>query len=205
MKESGKIIDLNLLIQKHPKEVQKWIESILLEETDFPENFNWLGLAEVSGSIARDKIESEDFNLGYSWAEISIFIYDLLANSTQNLSERLSFQESSMLLRTCLIKKSGSREGDFILDKNIIINWFFDNLEFKSIVDLENEISSISKLQESDKLTKLPENIGEYIERIKNLRNIKRRLSIIKLLSENDQINLSISLKDWISKWGEIP
>jgi hypothetical protein len=205
MKESGTIVDLNLLIQKHPKEVQKWMESILLEETDFPENFNWLGLAEASGSIARDKIESEDFNLGYSWAEISIFTYDLLANSTQNLLERLSFQESSMLLRTCLIKKSGSREGDFILDKNIIINWFFDNLEFKSIVDLENEISSINKLQESDKSTKLPENLGEYIERIKNLRNIKRRLSIIKVLFENDQTNLSISLKDWISKWREIP
>jgi hypothetical protein len=198
-------IDLNSLVQREPQEIKSLIDQFVSGENVFPENFNWLGLAELSGSMAREKADLSSFNLSCSWAEISICIYEILANLSTNLSEKFAFEESSMFLRANLIKKFGAKENDFVLDQNEILNWFHRNLGFMTIQEFKEEILIANELKSRLSSVELPEEIQNYTNLVKRLRSIKRSLSIVKLIAESEKVVLSPQVSQWISVWKNIP
>jgi hypothetical protein len=205
MSKMSDSIDLNSLAQREPQEIKSLIDQFVSGENVFPENFNWLGLAELSGSMAREKADLSSFDLSCSWAEISICIYEILANLSTDLSEKFSFEESSMFLRANLIKKFGSKENDFLLDQNQILNWFYRNLGFKTIQEFKEEILIANELKSRLSSVELPEEIQKYINLVKKLRNIKRSLSIVKLIAESEKVVLTSEISQWILMWKNIP
>lgn len=47
---------LKTLLQQDIEQVQSWLKSVLLEQEQVPENFNWLGLAEICTFNAQELV-----------------------------------------------------------------------------------------------------------------------------------------------------
>jgi hypothetical protein len=47
---------LRILLQKNAEQVQSWLKIVWSEQQQVPENFNWLGLAQVSTSRVQELV-----------------------------------------------------------------------------------------------------------------------------------------------------
>ncbi|MCC5647993.1 hypothetical protein LC607_34850 [Nostoc sp. CHAB 5824] len=195
---------LKTLLQQDVEQVQSWLKSVLSEQEQVPENFNWLGLAESSTFNAQELVgkSNEDNLSSLAWAEVSISIYEFLAKNNSRFSDR--YLSSSMSLRAYMIIRIGTISGHSILDIEQILDWFFARLEFSY------EEALIKATAWRDALSKNnPEDNQKYfdanLEDIKILRDIKNRLIIIKLLYDNKKIDTTKELNAWISLWEKLP
>lgn len=87
------------------------------DDSLFPADFNWLGLAECGVTRARN---DEDDSDSLIWALIAITTYDQLAFADQDSL----FDVSSMYCRISMIARHGIRENDRILDPSFVFEWF---------------------------------------------------------------------------------
>ncbi|MBE9041397.1 hypothetical protein IQ235_11450 [Oscillatoriales cyanobacterium LEGE 11467] len=185
---------LNHLLCQDVEIVREWLTSIIENKTKLPDNFNWLGLAEVAASRAR-KIVLELTEKSLQWAEISIATYEILDRiDTSVRSGDSSYTNSAMWLRVYLIGHLGF-QNDRILNPQIIFDWFFSSLE----------ISCLEACQKSQKWRlflfqkqKCQLNYSE-IQEILQLRRIREKLKFIKFLLESypELVDKDVSL--WLS------
>lgn len=171
---------LNNLEQQKPSKIIELIRSIKEERVSIPENFNWLGLAQVSSLNART-----DKTNNLLWAMVAIEAYNF---SMKNVDCRESNLRSIMFLRVYFIERYGSKINDPILDFNQVVQWFFQSLtislnEAKEIADNWNELD---------------------IDKIKELRKIKNRLAVFKELSTS-LLEPYPELREWIMIYNKLP
>ncbi|MBW4577689.1 MAG: hypothetical protein KME08_20850 [Aphanothece sp. CMT-3BRIN-NPC111] len=193
---------LNYLLQQDATQVQAWLKSIWTGQQQIPEEFNWQGLAYIAADKARGDSTSTSDSPSLEWAKVAISVYDLLAKKYSESSGFDSFIRSSMMLRAYLILKLGATPGDLVLDPNLIVNWFFDNLKisFKEAWTIASDWRTLSR----DKFKELMQN-KQQIEKLRELREIKNRLGAIKLLSQSKQFTLDEEISNWLSLQEKLP
>jgi hypothetical protein len=189
---------LKSLLQQNPEQVQSWLKNIWAEQKPVPEKFNWLSLAELSASKAREMAfnENEYSSSSIDWADVSTSVYEFLAHKHPEFSP--GYLSCSMNLRAEMIVKFGAVSNNSVLDAQIIINWFFDNLEISyedALIKTKNWRDTLA----SNDVAKIKNKFETDMEDMKKISFIKNRLNTIKVLSQSKDFHLSEELNNWIS------
>ena len=175
MKSSKDAVQLlNSLVTESPGNVLTWINKVH-KGLKVPEDFNWLGLAEVSSHHARSKNNIE-------WAKIGVDLYEHLAK-TANCREKYALLLSAMHLRAFFILKRGAVPKDPILDIEILVQWFVTSVNIS--------------LNEAEKKAGNWKNLS--IEKIRELRDIKNQLAIFKELASKGLVNSYPEITRWLA------
>ena len=151
---------------------------------------SWLLLADVSSAKAR-KGENNAGLFDRTWAEVATAIYDRLAEAAEQKKPGSgeSLRISSMMLRAGAIAKYGIVPNDSVLDVNLILQWFWDNIK-ESREDVEQKAANWKTLP---------------IAEIRELRQLKNRLKVIAALASGDKYVLDEQLKSWLSLREKLP
>jgi len=150
------------------------------------DEFNWLGLAQSSAQNARgesDRVEA------LKWAAISLSAYRYLATERDVKGGFNSYELSAMYLRAAMICQFGVVIDHPVLDIQAIMMWFGERTSFER----QKLISVI------DQWRLLP------IQQIRELRQIKNRLSVIELLMDNGYLEDDTELQEWVILKKQLP
>lgn len=164
-------------------QIQHWLDAVLQSELSAPPDFNWLGLAEMFTT----RVTANPSRTGLQWAYLAVRVYDHLLETTD---AQESLGNSQMMVRAYMINHLGSLAKDPVLDSNILMHWFFQQLT----------ISFADAVQQLDEWPK------RRIEWIRNLRQIKNRLSILMPLYQKGQLTTTDGeLSKWFSIYSKLP
>jgi hypothetical protein len=167
-------------------EIKAWLQSISANNSGLPQHFNWwLGLGEVAYSKA---FQAELPNL--EWAEVAITAYENVNRYSPNGCD--SCMVSAMMLRARLISTLGTRPDDEILDSQVIIDWFLEKLPM-----LREEAENKIKLPLKELYDRYPKDMIE-------LRKIKNRLNVLRVLYENG-FQFDEELIVWLNMQDKLP
>jgi hypothetical protein len=100
---------------------------------------------------------------------------------------------SAMTLRVYLIDNFGDLKGNYVLDSQIIINWFYNSLDLTFDEVLE-ESSLWNNLNHEEKILRLKTSPDNMIK----IMRIKNRLVVIDSLQKTEKIELNDDLKLWL-------
>ena len=142
------------------------------------------GIGEGAALQARTK-------LNIDWANVAVRSYEYLAQIGTS-SERNSALSSAMNLRAFLISKLGLSRGHPVLDPEIIIKWF--NAESKYSLSQLREM-----LGKGAPWKSLPEH--DVLE----LRRIKNRINVLRVLADNSKLAAHTDLESWLRLWNQLP
>jgi len=190
MTQSPPTISIDRILEQNPKSVLAWVKNTLSAQTTVPQDFNWLLLADVSSESAR-KGENNAGLFDRPWAEVATAIYDRLAEAAEQKKPGSgeSVRISSMMLRAGAIAKYGIIPNDSVLDVNLILQWFWDNIK-DSRQNVEQKAANWKTLP---------------IAEIRELRQLKNRLKVIAALANSDKYVVGEELKAWLSLPEKLP
>lgn len=186
MSDKNNIPSVTELFTLEPAEVQSWLDSVLSCRERLPKDFNWRLLAENSAHLARWSDDVE-------WARVGIRVYDWLHSLDPH------HNDSSMTLRAYFIERLGGVSNDPLLDPNVILRWFYENLPM-SFVEAEQGIPKCTE-------TIAKGNIQgpDDLQLCRELRQIKNKLNIIALLVESEAVCPDNELQKWLEIRTKIP
>jgi hypothetical protein len=173
------------LLQLDASELLAWQKDAWTGKLPIPEEFNWLGMAEVAAFNANSKINREK---SLQWAKVAISTYEYLIKNA-DLAGKNSFVCSLMNLRACMIIRHGTVPQDCVLDIKHVIDLFFFNTHM-SYTEAATKATAWKDLSMRD---------------IQELRRIKNRLSALKLLSDTGKIIPNQELKNWLHLREQLP
>ena len=181
---------INSIIEKSGYEALVWLESVRYGKIKVSNGFNWLLLAEVSGSNVRGNSETTE-TLNLLWGIFSISVYELLAERT---TEKFSYQLSAMFYRANIISHFGEIKGHYFLDSNIILEWFYQesNISINDALDYSLYFRDLLK-NKNIETEKLDHNKMLLIRRIKNM------LNMIQILQDSNFVRLDSHFSSWLS------
>ena len=190
MTQSPTTISLDRILEQNAESVLIWVNNIFSGQTTEPQGFNWLLLADVASAKAR-KGENGSGLCDRKWAEVAIAIYDRKANEADRKKPGSgeSFTISSMMLRAAAIEKQEVISDRPVLDVNLILEWFWDNIK-ESQEDVEKKAANWKTLP---------------IAEIRELRKLKNRLKVIAALSDTDKYVLDEKLNNWLVLRDRLP
>jgi hypothetical protein len=188
---------LKFLLKQNPEQVQSWLKNVWIEQKQVPEKFNWLSLAELSAFNARELAanKSEYNSPSIAWADVATSVYEFLADKHPEFSP--GYLSCSMNLRADMIAKFGAVSSNSVLNTEIIINWFFDNLEI-SYQEALIKITDWRDTLASNDVAKIKNKFETDMEDMKKISFIKNRLNTIKILSQSKHFHPSEELNNWI-------
>jgi hypothetical protein len=190
MTQSPPTISIDRILEQNPESALAWAKNTLSAQTTALQDFNWLLLADVSSESAR-KGENNAGLFDRPWAKVATAIYDRLAEAAEQKKRGSdeSLRISSMMLRAGAIAKYGIIPNDSVLDLNLILQWFWDNIK-ESREDVEQKAANWKTLP---------------IEEIRELRQLKNRLKVIAALANSDKYVLDEELKSWLLLREKLP
>jgi hypothetical protein len=164
------------------QQVAAWLDGRAIGEPVEGEYFNW----ELFAFTAAARAHEERSLLS---ARIALVVYGVLAERASS-RESHSLMLSAMNLRASMIREFGSREGDDVLDSEIIVAWF-QRIATMSIEDA-------AKASAVD-LRTLP------MEMLRKLRDIKNALNVVALVSEMGGVQKHPELESWLQLRTRLP
>ena len=176
-------MDIDSLINQSGAEVLIWVRKNL----DVAKDFNWALLAEVSSAKASfDGAGNKLSTIDTDWLRVGIEIYDYLASHDKD--ERVSsYFHNSMNIRVTLVLNVCDEK---IKEKelHIIEQWFINSLPYSY-----------------DEVLLLKDSWKNNIDVMRNLRNIKSNIHILKRLDDSGVSFLNPNIRDWINIMGSLP
>lgn len=157
-------------------QVRAWLDGLVIGEPVQGEHFNWDGFAFTAAARAR-----EERSLG--WAHIALLIYGALAVRPPGGSTH-SIMSSAMSLRAWMIEELGAREGDAVLDPEIIHDWFL-------------ELADIP-LEEAARIANLPDWNVVPTKMLLKLRYIKSALNTLSTIADSGVTQRHPELHVWL-------
>jgi hypothetical protein len=178
--------NLQTMLNNGPEWLDEWLRQFE-EGKQSPDN--WMnGVSEAAAQAAERKASLE-------WADIAIRASDLLARVGPH--ERELALDRAMRLRASLIVKMGSSPGHPVLDNEIILDWFRSELE--SPMDVVKQ--RIARWHDSQ----LPVNGRLPIDQVRQLRALKNRLRIVKLLADPGEVPIGSDTSKWLEISDQLP
>ncbi len=144
------------------------------------------GLAQSSAQKARDESDRVE---SLKWAAIALSVYGYLATERDVRGDFNSYELSAMNLRAAMICKFGVVIDHSVLDIQTIATWFGERTSFE-----RQKLASII-----DQWRLLP------IQQIRELRQVKNRLSVIELLMDNGYLQDDTDLQEWVMLKKQLP
>lgn len=177
----------NELLMKEPNQVQAWVEQARCGQIAVPSDFNWLGLAYSAAEAARDLAARGD-RAALAWAGAAISVYDYLASEAA-ADVTSEFERDAMFVRAAMIAGFGAVPGHPVLDIATIERWFIDRLPWS-----RDEAMSMA-----ENWTQRP------IDQIRQLREIKNRLAVIKSVMDAGYLRDNEPLRQWVEIRDSLP
>jgi hypothetical protein len=175
--------DLQRLLRSEPER----IEARLAGADPPPDDFNWLGLAEVAAARALRQ-DPQPLDALLPWARVAQLAYRRLIARAGSVAEADRYEESLMRLQAGLIRRHGHRAGDPFLDCDQIFDWF-----------LGRHAGGFDAAQgDSRRWRELP------VARIHELRTIKNHLGVIRLLERCDRFGTP-EIRRWLDLRDQLP
>lgn len=199
------------LLAKTPEDLLEWVKLARSQNVDLPEDFSWYSLASSITSRIKTLIHDRRFECVNAWFKIVNEIYDNVASGNPNSSEADALRYEIMNMRAALIMKFGISKADPLLNEDLLLAWFFHDLN----VPLDTAIQKSDdwqNLKQQKKVRWLSDSEerdnGNHknvtIEDLKTLRKFKNKLSILKPLYQHKLIE-NRELGDWISLMHRLP
>jgi arsenate reductase-like glutaredoxin family protein len=179
------LTSIEALLKSNPSQLLDELEDIYADKTKFAESFNWwLTLAE----IATQKMLLTEKRDAILWAKIASSVFRFLSSKPEAVSPN-SLECSEMRVRLKLIERFGIDYNIEILRTEPIEEWFLKRLN----LDLEETLRLSSSW------------VNLSVEQIRNLRNLKSRIGVIKILSEMGLMSNNNDLRRWIELKNKLP
>ncbi len=144
------------------------------------------------GQAASHRARRED---DLEWANIAVRVYEL--SSRAGDSERDSVLRKAMNLRAWFICKRGSTPGDPVLDRDIILRWFYKELRYS--------FDEVLRLIAAWKQTGLPLSERLALNDLRELRAIKNRLDPVRQLFDCGGSPDDSDLQRWLDVRDQLP
>lgn len=186
------LITANDLACKTSSEVKTWLENVWSGKTNIYSEFNWLGMASVADSMMREAVRNDNKKSSFDWAEISLKVYEKLAESSDE-SISYSNELSAMMIRVFMIDNFGEVKGNYILDSQKIIDWFYDNLDLP-LADALEKSNKWRRLIQEKNFSELETDRDELIK----VRRIKNCLNVIEALKNTGKVSLENEIQKWL-------
>lgn len=174
---------LQTVLQWPLSQVTAWLDGHAVGEPVGQEDFNWDLFAFTAARRAREE-------RSLPWAHIALRVYAVLAERSP-VGSMHSFMLSAMSLRAWMINELGAREGDTVLDPEIIFGWF----QRVAVVPLEEA----ARLVDTQDWSTLP------IETLRELRSIKNALNVLSFLPETEGVRRHPELEGWLQLRSRLP
>jgi hypothetical protein len=182
------IRQFNDLLALPANAIEEWQTSVEAGDEQVPEEFNWLGLAEVAAFNASSITKQGLGSGGLIWARIAISTYQHLARQS-HITSQDTYLNSAMNLRVFMINQLGSISGDSVLDMEQVLQWFLDGLTL-TFEDVARKVGNWSNLDHDEVL---------------KLRRIKNRITILEHLSKERHVSFDQNIKAWLSLRESLP
>ena len=137
------------------------------------------------------------------WAEVAIRAAELDSNSGSD-TEREESLLSAMTLRSWFISQMGSRPGHFVLDKETVIQWAMAALTL-SICEVKDRAMSFWENLKRAKESSNSDALQQTAKDAHQLRWIKHRLNIIKVLVDCGELPSDSVLGEWLQLRESLP
>lgn len=182
-------MNIEYILEKGPDYLRQ-LYSKELDGLGSIENINWLSLAEGASIRAEQALNRGQNNLGKCWADISVKLYEMLSDKSESRNSQLSLYLAAIRMRIKAIQYLGCSSEDQLLDPEIIVNWFFANIE-RSIDETSEKTKKWTSLSK---------------EEIRELRNLKNILNAMELLINIDcPLAKKQEIKRWLSVKSALP
>ena len=183
-------------------QILEWLKGVRTGVIPEPGEFNWLGVAEAAAVDSRRGLDEKDDVLAAAenleWAAVSVAVYEKLAQATQ---DKFSFEPSAMMLRAFFIAHLGVSIGHSILDPQILLDWFWNNLT----LTLDEAVQKAAAYKQSLSTKQAGQWDDLEIRTLITLRHLKLRLSPIKRLVEGSKLKPDAKLATWLGIYSELP
>jgi hypothetical protein len=137
------------------------------------------------------------------WAEVAVRSSELEALNCSG-TERENALLRAMRLRSWFIAKMGSRPNHLVLDKEIISHWAMEGLDIS--MQTAKEIAAlIWKDVARIKGSSNPEDMRRVHDDLQQLRRIKHRLDVVKVLADCGELPNDPILKEWLEIREQLP
>ena len=137
------------------------------------------------------------------WAEVAIRAAELEALNSSG-TEREDALLRAMKLRSRFIAKMGSRPNHRVLSKEIILHWAMEGLDI-SIQTAKEKAALIWKDVARIKGSSNPEDRQRVHDDLKQLRRIKHRLGVLKVLADCGELPKDSILNEWLQIREQLP
>lgn len=137
------------------------------------------------------------------WAEIAVRAAELQALNRSG-TERENALFWAMRLRSWFIAKMGSRPNHLVLDKEIILRWAMQELDIP-MQTVKEKAALIWKDAARAKGSSNPEDRQRVHDDLKQLRRIKHRLNVVKVLADCGELPNNSILNEWLEIREQLP
>ncbi|PTL83827.1 hypothetical protein [Vitiosangium sp. GDMCC 1.1324] len=166
----------SIILEWLPQEVWAWLDRVTIGEPVEGEPFNWDGFAFTAAAQARRE-------RSLLWANIALRVYEGLVEREPDWAAE-SRTQSAMYLRAWMICELGVREGDTVLDPEVIVTWF----RRTATLSFEEVVQWVSPL---DLLT-------TPIDMLRKLRSIKNALNVVRAICKSGVLQKHPELVGWL-------
>lgn len=171
-------LGLQAMIDRGPE----WLDGYLrqFEQGEPIAENSMIGILDGAASMAH-------FHSSRDWAGIAIRAAELMARAEKDRDFAL---QRAMEIRASFIAKLGSREGDPVLDSNIIVRWF--KAETRVSIEVAEERSVAWRNSPLPAQERLP------LNQLRELRAIRHRVKVLRIVSEGDALPDDPMLTKWL-------
>jgi hypothetical protein len=188
---SGRSREMKMQIKSQPdlqfliNQGTQWLDSYLRQFEEGKEKLsnNMLGIYEGASSHARAKNSLE-------WARIAVRAAELYALEESGKHREYALQKV-MKFRAAFIAKMGSRSGDSVLDKEIVVCWVTEGIRLS--------IDEVKDMSARFKNRHLSPNEPFPLDEIRELHRIRARIGVARTLMDCGELANGSWLDEWIN------
>ena len=138
-----------------------------------------------------------------AWAEVAVRAAEIEARYCSGV-ERENALLWAMNLRSWFICRMGSRSDHFVLDKSVILDWVIEGLKLPMQTAKAKSAALNEKLAGSESLSS-PEERKRTADDLRELRRIKQRLNVAKVLADCGELASDPVINEWLKIRGQLP
>jgi hypothetical protein len=178
--------DLQSLFSQGTQRLDSYLR--LFEEGKEKLSKDMLGIYEVASSRAHSRTENT-----LEWAGIAVRAAELYALEESGKHREYALRRV-MQLRAAFIAKMGSRSGDPVLDKEIVLRWVADGIQLS--IDEVKDMSARFRTRLTNR--HLSPNEPFPLDEIRELHRIRARIGVAKVLMDCGELPSGSWLDEWI-------
>jgi hypothetical protein len=138
-----------------------------------------------------------------AWALVAIEAVEQSARRSSGAARENGLLRA-MNLRSWFVSKMGSRPDDYVLDKRIILKWVQDGLTMTPLEAHERATVLWERIRQARDLAD-PVAMKAAVTDLQELRRIKRRLNVAKLLADVGELIDETNLQGWLKVREQLP